>query len=159
MPRLDFSVMEKAMRQQRLWEDAGINTGLSINIAGQTLEQPDFDNKLVDLLTKPGAKIAFDDVGIGFTTFEYVHELPVDYMKIDPSFMRFLHERKKDQVLFKSMMEMSHSLGKEVIIEGVETREALEIVGNMGVEYIQGYYFCRPMSLSVLDLPMKLRDS
>jgi EAL domain-containing protein (putative c-di-GMP-specific phosphodiesterase class I) len=192
MPRLDFSVVEKAMRQQRLWEDAGINTGLSINIAAQTLEQPDSDTKLARLLTKTGAnskrlifeiletdaldnmnrarhllanvtkagaKIAFDDFGIGFTSFEYVRELPVDYMKIDQSFMRFLHKRKKDQVLVKSMVEMSHGLGKKVIIEGVETREALEIVGNMGVEYIQGYYFCRPMPLSALDPSLKLRDS
>jgi diguanylate cyclase (GGDEF)-like protein/PAS domain S-box-containing protein len=192
MPRLDFSVMEKAMRQQRIWEDAGIETGLSTNITAQTLEQPDFDKKLTDILTKTGAnpkrlifeiletdaldnmnrarhllanftkagaKIAFDDFGIGFTSFEYVRELPVDYIKIDQSFIRFLHERKKDQVLVKSMVEMSHSLGKKVIIEGVETREALEIVRNMGVEYIQGYYFCRPMPLSALDLSMKLRNS
>jgi EAL domain-containing protein (putative c-di-GMP-specific phosphodiesterase class I) len=107
---------------QIITRDAGINTGLIINTAAQALEQPDFDRKLADLLTKTGAKITFDNFEIGFTSFEYIHELPVDYKKIDQSFIRFLHERKKDQVLVKSMVEMSHSLGKKVIIEGVKTR-------------------------------------
>ncbi|WP_373095279.1 EAL domain-containing protein [Zhongshania sp.] len=191
MQRLDFSVMEKAMRQQHIWEDSGIDTGLSINITAQTLEQPDFEARLNELLQRTGAnptrlifevletdaledlgaarkllnnfktvgaKIAFDDFGIGFTSFEYVRELPVDYIKIDQSFIRFIHERESDQVLVKSMVEMSHNLGKKVIVEGVETREALEIVRDMGVEYVQGYYLCRPMPLSALDLSLRIHD-
>ena len=104
-----------------------------------------------------GAKIAFDDFGIGFTSFEYVRELSVDYIKIDQSFIRFIHEREQDRVLVKSMVEMSHSLGKKVIVEGVENRAALDIVRDIGVEYIQGYYICRPMPISALDLSLHLR--
>jgi len=191
MPRLDFSVMEKAMRQQRMWEDSGINTGLSINITAPTLEQADFEERLSEILKRTGAnpdrlifevvetdalenlsaarkllnnfkavgaKVAFDDFGIGFTSFEYVRELPVDYIKIDQSFIRFIHERESDQVLVKSMVEMSHNLGKKVIVEGVENREALEIVRDMGVEYVQGYYVCRPMPISALDLSLRIHD-
>ena len=191
MPRLDFSVMEKAMRQQRSWEDSGIHTGLSINITAPTLEQPDFEARLAELLARTGAnperlifevvetdalenlstarkllnnfktvgaKVAFDDFGIGFTSFEYVRELPVDYIKIDQAFIRFIHERESDQVLVKSMVEMSHNLGKKVIVEGVENREALEIVRDMGVEYVQGYYVCRPMPISALDLSLQIHD-
>lgn len=191
MPRLDFSVMEKAMRQQRMWQDSGIHTGLSINITAPTLEQPDFEERLNEILQRTGAnpdrlifevvetdalenlstarkllnnfktvgaKVAFDDFGIGFTSFEYVRELPVDYIKIDQSFIRFIHERESDQVLVKSMVEMSHNLGKKVIVEGVENREALEIVRDMGVEYVQGYYVCRPMPISALDLSLRIHD-
>ncbi|GAA4088995.1 EAL domain-containing protein [Zhongshania borealis] len=191
MPRLDFSVMEKAMRQQRMWQDSGIHTGLSINITAPTLEQPDFEERLNEILQRTGAnpdrlifevvetdalenlstarkllnnfkavgaKVAFDDFGIGFTSFEYVRELPVDYIKIDQSFIRFIHERESDQVLVKSMVEMSHNLGKKVIVEGVENRAALEIVRDMGVEYVQGYYVCRPMPISALDLSLRIHD-
>jgi EAL domain-containing protein (putative c-di-GMP-specific phosphodiesterase class I) len=56
------------------------------------------------------------------------------------------------------MVEMSHNLGKKVIVEGVETRQALEIVRDLGVEYVQGYYVCRPMPISALDLSLSIRD-
>ena len=190
LPKLDYSVIEKAMRQQYLWEESGITTGLSINITAPTLEQADFKQRIEELIhltgANPhrlifeivetdaisnlhvthdllnhfkdiGAKIAFDDFGIGFTSFEYVRDLPVDYIKIDQSFIRFIHEREQDQVLVKSMVEMSHSLGKKVIVEGVENKAALKIVKDMGVEYVQGYYVCRPMPISALDLSLHLR--
>lgn len=190
LPKLDYSVIEKAMRQQSLWEESGITTGLSINVTAPTLEQADFKQRIEELIhltgANPhrlifeivetdaisnlavthdllhhfksiGAKIAFDDFGIGFTSFEYVRELPVDYIKIDQSFIRFIHEREQDRVLVKSMIEMSHSLGKKVIVEGVENRAALDIVRDIGVEYIQGYYICRPMPISALDLSLHLR--
>lgn len=190
IPKLDYCVIEKAMRQQCLWEEAGITTGLSINVTAPTLEQADFKQRIEDLIQLTGAnphrlifeivetdaisnlsvtrellnhfktigaKIAFDDFGVGFTSFEYVRDLPVDYIKIDQSFVRFIHEREQDRVLVKSMVEMSHSLGKSVIVEGVESRAALNIVKEMGVEYVQGYHVCRPMPISALDLTLHLR--
>ena len=191
MPKLDFSVMEKAMRQQYIWEEAGIHVGLSINITAATLEQVDFEVRLVEMIRRTGAnparlifevvetdalehlgrarkllynfknagaKVALDDFGIGFTSFEYVRELPIDYIKIDQSFIRFIHERESDQILVKSMVEMSHNLGKKVIVEGVENREAFDIVRDIGVEYVQGYFVCRPVPLSALDLSLTIRD-
>lgn len=192
MPQLDFMVMEKALKQQKLWEESGIHIGLSINITASTLEQADFEARLVDLIDRTaanparlifevvetdaledlgsarrllhnfkdvGAKVALDDFGIGFTSFEYVRELPVDYIKIDQSFIRFIHERESDQMLVKSMVEMCHNLGKKVIVEGVENRAAFEIVRDIGVEYVQGYYVCRPMPISALDLSLKVSDA
>ncbi|MBW2940373.1 putative bifunctional diguanylate cyclase/phosphodiesterase [Zhongshania aquimaris] len=192
MPQLDFSVMEKAMRQQRIWEDSGIHVGLSINITAFTLEQADFEARLVDMISRTGAnparlifevvetdalenlsvarkllnnfknvgaKVALDDFGIGFTSFEYVRELPVDYIKIDQSFIRFIHERESDQILVRSMVEMSHNLGKKVIVEGVEHREAFDIVREIGVECVQGYYVCRPVPISALDLSLSIKGA
>lgn len=190
LPKLDYSVLEKAMRQQSLWEESGITTGLSINVTAPTLEQADFQQKFDELLQLTGAnphrlileivetdaisnlnitrnllnhfktvgtQIAFDDFGIGFTSFEYVRDLPVDFIKIDQSFIRFIHEREQDRVLVKSMVEMSHSLGKKVIVEGIENRAALAVVKEIGVEYVQGYHICRPMPISALDLSLHLR--
>ncbi len=189
MPRIDYIVIEKAMRQLAAWQQAGVKTQLSINVTAPTLEQPDFsgrlqeiirgtgadpqslifelvetdaleniDNarKLLEQIKVSGAKIALDDFGIGFTSFEYVRELPVDYIKIDQAFIRFIHERENDQVLVRSIVEMSHSLGKKVIAEGVEELAAVDILRDMQVDYIQGYYISRPVPISALDLSIRL---
>ncbi len=120
------------------------------------LESISTANLLLKNFRAIGAKIALDDFGVGFTSFEYIRELPVDFIKIDQSFLRFIHERPSDQALVRSMVEMSHSLNKQVIVEGVETRQALDLVRTMGVEYAQGYYISRPVPLDALNLHMPL---
>lgn len=120
------------------------------------LENIDNAQKLLAQFKIVGSHIALDDFGIGFTSFEYVRELPVDYIKIDQAFVRFIHERESDQALVRSMVEMGHSLGKKIIAEGVETREALDMLKSMQVDYVQGYYLSRPVPISALDLSLKL---
>lgn len=189
MSQIDFAVIEMAMQQQRRWQDSGVDIGLSINLTAPTMELPDFEIHLKQLIEKTGAdpsklifevvetdaldsiheantllknfrkigaRIALDDFGVGFTSFEYVRELPVDFIKIDQSFVRFIHERPNDQALVRSMIEMSHSLNKQVIVEGVETQEAMEIVRKLGAEYVQGYFISKPMPLDALNLNMPL---
>lgn len=190
MSQIDFAVIEMAMQQQRRWQDSGVDIGLSINLTAPTMELPDFEIHLKQLIKKTGAdpsrlifevvetdaldsiheanallrnfrnigaRIALDDFGVGFTSFEYVRELPVDFIKIDQSFVRFIHERPNDQALVRSMIEMSHSLGKQVIVEGVETQEAMDIIRRLGAEYVQGYYISKPMPIEALNLNMPLQ--
>ncbi|WP_415241814.1 EAL domain-containing protein [Zhongshania sp.] len=59
--------------------------------------------------------------------------------------MRFIHEREQDRTLAKSIVEISHSLSKKVIVEGIERRAALHISKEMGLEYAQGHHVCRPI--------------
>ena len=191
MPRLDYLVIEKAMRQQVVWQRAGVNTRLSINITAPTLDQPDFAQRIAEIVNRTGAdpralifelvetdalqdidnarrllkqlqalgaSIALDDFGIGFTSFEYVRELPVDYIKIDKAFVQFVHERENDRVLVRSIVEMSHGLGKRVIAEGVDSRQALEVLRALDVDYIQGYYISRPVPINALNLHTTLPD-
>ena len=189
MPKLDYLVIEKAMRQQVSWRQDGVSTRLSINVTASTLDQPDFAKRIDEIIKRTGAdprslifelletdalqdidnaqrllkqlqalgaKIALDDFGIGFTSFEYVRELPVDYIKIDKAFVQFIHERESDQVLVRSIVEMSHSLGKRVIAEGVETRQSMEVLRELDVDYIQGYYVSRPVPIDALNLKTTL---
>ena len=191
MPQLDYLVIEKAMRQQVIWQQANVNTRLSINITAPTLEQPDFGQRIAEIVSRTGAdpralifelvetdalqdidnarrllkqlqalgaSIALDDFGIGFTSFEYVRELPVDYIKIDKAFVQFVHERENDRVLVRSIVEMSHGLGKRVIAEGVDSRQALEVLRALDVDYIQGYYISRPVPINALNLQTTLPD-
>lgn len=112
--------------------------------------------ELCDRLADLNIQIAFDDFGIGFTSFEYLRDLPVDYIKIDQSFIRYLYKRKSDQLLVKSMIDMAIVLGKKVIAEGVEDDGSADILCGMGVHYLQGYYISRPSHVAELDLNWKM---
>lgn len=111
---------------------------------------------MIEELKSIGAELAFDDFGIGFTSFEYLRELPVDYVKIDQSFIRYLDQREQDQLLVKSMIDMSLALGKKVIAEGVETRETFDLLKDMGLHYLQGYYIAHPAPESELDFGLRI---
>lgn len=112
--------------------------------------------ELCDRLADLNVQIAFDDFGIGFTSFEYLRDLPVDYIKIDQSFIRYLYKRKSDQLLVKSMVDMAVALGKKVVAEGVEDDGSADILRSMGVHYLQGYFISRPRHVEELDLNFKM---
>ena len=103
------------------------------------------------LLQSMGAAIAFDDFGVGYTSFEYLRELPCDYVKIDQSFVRELRSGSHDMPLVKSMVEMAKEMGKKVIAEGVETQETADILRILGVDALQGYHIARPLPATRLS--------
>ena len=100
---------------------------------------------ITEELTTLGASFAFDDFGVGFTSFEYLRELPVDYVKIDQSFMRNLKERETDRVLVRSMNEMIRRLGLKSVAEGVEDAWTLDYLRDIGIDFCQGYYISKPI--------------
>jgi diguanylate cyclase (GGDEF)-like protein/PAS domain S-box-containing protein len=98
-------------------------------------------------LTSLGCRCALDDFGTGFGAFSHLKYLPVDYIKIDGQFIRNLPTSAADQVLVRSMVEIAQGLGMETIAEFVEEEEALELLGEYGVDYAQGYLVGRPGSI------------
>jgi EAL domain-containing protein (putative c-di-GMP-specific phosphodiesterase class I) len=145
-------------RLAKIIDDTGVTPDAVIFELVETDALENIDNAriLLEQIKASGAQIALDDFGVGFTSFEYVRELPVDYIKIDQAFIRFIHERENDQALVRSIIEMSHSLGKKVIAEGVEEKAAMEVLSSMQVDYIQGYYISRPVPISALDLSIRV---
>jgi diguanylate cyclase (GGDEF)-like protein/PAS domain S-box-containing protein len=91
-----------------------------------------------------GCRFALDDFGVGFSSFYYLRELPLDIVKIDGSFIKQLPTTPKDQVFVKALTDMSSALGKETIAEFVEDQTTLGLLASMGVNYAQGYYIGRP---------------
>ncbi|GAU79524.1 EAL domain-containing protein [Fusibacter sp. 3D3] len=104
------------------------------------------DNTL-STLRNMGYKIALDDFGTGYSSFSYLRTMPLSTLKIDKTFIDDLADSKKDQELVRQMIELSHELGIKVIAEGVETRAQYQILKDRGCDYIQGYYFSKPLSL------------
>jgi len=97
-----------------------------------------------------GFRFALDDFGIGFSSFNYLKLLPVDYLKIDGSFVRNLPHDTVDQHLVKAMVEVSRGLGKKTIAEFVENEETLRLLREYGVDYAQGYHIGKPRHVSEL---------
>ena len=92
-----------------------------------------------------GIKVSIDDFGTGYSSLAYLRELPIDKIKIDRSFIREMASNDSDVTIVKSMIKLSHGLGKRVLAEGVETAEQLQMLRNLGCDAIQGYYISKPV--------------
>lgn len=101
--------------------------------------------ELLASLRKRGLKLALDDFGTGFASFSNLMKNTVDLLKIDRSFIRDIESDKNNAVLVESVNLLASQLGLDVIAEGVETKQQLELLESMGCRYIQGYYISKPV--------------
>jgi len=92
-----------------------------------------------------GIRLALDDFGTGYFSLRDLKHLPLDFLKIDSSFIRGMRGDDRDQAIVDSVVRMSHRLGFRVIAEGVETEWEARQLSEMGCDEAQGYYFRRPM--------------
>lgn len=81
---------------------------------------------------------------MGFSSLYYLRHLPVDYLKIDASFVRGLATDPQDRQIVRAIAELARDLGRATVAEGVEDAATLEVVRALGVDYAQGYYIGRP---------------
>jgi EAL domain-containing protein (putative c-di-GMP-specific phosphodiesterase class I) len=100
--------------------------------------------KFVRALKELGCQFSLDDFGVGFTSFTYLKELQVDYIKIDGSFIRKLHDSPNDQVFVKAVTDLARGLRIKSIAEFVENEESLKLLMSYGVDFAQGYLIGKP---------------
>lgn len=93
-----------------------------------------------------GIKVSIDDFGTGYSSLAYLRKLPIDKIKIDRSFIAEVASNDSDLTIVKSMIDLSHGLGKRVLAEGVETIEQLNVLRHLGCDAVQGYYINKPLS-------------
>jgi diguanylate cyclase (GGDEF)-like protein/PAS domain S-box-containing protein len=93
-----------------------------------------------------GCRFALDDFGAGVSSFNYLKHLPVDYVKIDGSFVRDMVHDPVDRAMVEAIHSIGHVMGKRTIAESVETVEIIDLLKMIGVDYAQGYGIARPMA-------------
>nr|WP_319492001.1 EAL domain-containing protein [uncultured Desulfobacter sp.] len=96
-------------------------------------------------LKQIGITIALDDFGTGYSSLAYLQKLPIDYVKIDISFIRHILVSPNDKIMVKTIIDMAHNLGLQVIAEGVEKKEQTELLEQLGCDIVQGFFFASPM--------------
>ncbi|MFL0800488.1 MAG: EAL domain-containing protein [Agarilytica sp.] len=99
-------------------------------------------------LNTAGVRLSIDDFGTGHSSLSYIRRLPVQEIKIDRSFISEMDKNKGDATIVRTTINMCHDLGFEVVAEGVENQETLEMLKDMDCDVIQGYHIARPMSLA-----------
>lgn len=101
-------------------------------------------SNLVDEIRALGCKFALDDFGVGFSSFFYLKQLAVDYVKLDGAFIKDLAINPDDQIFTKALVEVARGMGKKTIAEFVESQQTLELLKRFGVDYAQGYFIGQP---------------
>jgi EAL domain-containing protein (putative c-di-GMP-specific phosphodiesterase class I)/CHASE2 domain-containing sensor protein len=101
-------------------------------------------------LRELGVNISIDDYGTGLSTLDYLKRIPAGEIKIDQTFVRGMVENRSERLMVSSTIALAHSLGRSIVAEGVETREALELLAEMECDIAQGFITGRPMSLESL---------
>jgi diguanylate cyclase (GGDEF)-like protein/PAS domain S-box-containing protein len=97
-------------------------------------------------LRELGIRLAIDDFGTGYSSLSYLKRFPVDAVKIDQAFIRGLDEGSQDAAITRAIIEMAHSLGLEVVAEGVETLSQQEFLREHGCDEVQGYFISQPVA-------------
>jgi len=140
----------------RFLQDSLTDSGIDLeNLCFEITETAAVDNveKSVDFITsikRLGAKISLDDFGTGLSSFSYLKQFPVDYLKIDGEFIRDIIDDDKSFVFVRSMTELGHCLDMKVIAEFVESDTMFDRLRDANVDYIQGYTVGRPVDIQTL---------
>jgi diguanylate cyclase (GGDEF)-like protein/PAS domain S-box-containing protein len=109
-------------------------------------------NRFIGALKQLGCQFSLDDFGTGMSSFGYLKSFPVDYLKIDGSFVRGILSDPIDREMVRSINEIGHLTGKKVIAEYAENAEIINALRDMGVDYAQGYGVAQPSRVSRLEL-------
>lgn len=112
---------------------------------GQIMQEPDQVVDILNRLSAMGISLSIDDFGTGQASLTYLKKLPVEKLKIDQSFVTDMVSDEDDSAIVEATIKLAHTLGIEVVAEGVESAEIHDMLSQMDCDYVQGYYISRPI--------------
>ena len=98
---------------------------------------------MLEALRLLGCRIAIDDYGTGYCALAYLRDLPVDELKLDRSFVAGISTDPRSAAIVRSTIELAHALGLQVVAEGIEDQQTLDVVASFDCDYAQGFHFSR----------------
>ena len=112
------------------------------------IEQGVFQSEILPFLRKIGVKLSIDDFGTGYSSLSALADITADELKIDRSFITRIHERPRSQSVLKAIESLGHTLGMDMVAEGVESAEELIYLQTATrIRFAQGFYFSKPVYL------------
>lgn len=155
---INRSLMNDKVAKCSLEETIAIIESCKVNFGNITIEliesaqfaSIDKQKLWVEKLQKMGVKIAIDDFGNGFSSFDYLDSFPVDYIKIARNFITGLMPNSRKYAMIEAMTQLAHKIGAKVVAEGVETEAELLLLSQIHVDEVQGYLFSKPQDLTEL---------
>ncbi len=112
------------------------------------MENPSNSVEVLEGIKRMGIKISVDDFGIAFSSLSYLQRIPLDTLKVDRFFIEDVVNPYEDKPIIKAIINLGHTLGLEVIVEGIETKEQLEFIKNNGCNLYQGFYFSKAIYIT-----------
>ena len=107
--------------------------------------------KVIESISELGCKIALDDFGTGYSSISHLHQFPIDTVKIDKSLMPEGKDKDKNFRLVEGLVAMANSLELNIVAEGVETLEQVEMCQKLHIQCLQGFFLSKPLSVSNID--------
>lgn len=107
---------------------------------------PNDSRTMLEKFVNLGIKISIDDFGSGYSSLSYLTQFPIHFIKIDRFFLKNIESNASMSEIVKSTITLSKRLGYEVVVEGIETKDVLNLMKTYNCDYAQGYYFAKPMT-------------
>ena len=136
-----------AERIQKIIEETQINPkNLTLEVT-ESLAINDMTRmqSILNSIKELGVRVALDDFGTGYSSLNHIREMPIDVIKIDKCFIDDLGKEPFADAFIKIVCELATIIGMHVCVEGVESEKQFEILKNMQIQMIQGFYFGKPM--------------
>ncbi|MEL6333824.1 MAG: EAL domain-containing protein, partial [Cyanobacteria bacterium J06626_26] len=102
----------------------------------------------VQELQSLGVQLCIDDFGTGYSSLSRLHQIPINTLKIDRSFVKNIETTSGKEAIFRTIVLLAHNLGMDVVAEGIETPAQREMLLSIGCEYGQGYFWSKPVGAS-----------
>ncbi|PLY08841.1 MAG: hypothetical protein C0625_01365 [Arcobacter sp.] len=174
---IDMWVCKQVKKDLESWAQKGFYPSVSINMFPYTLEDKDFINEVIDilkghkisfeiierrsslnekvleninLLKSNKFKISLDDLGVGFTNFSMLYEIPLDIVKIDRKIIAYT-KTKKGLILYENICKLAVELDLEIVLEGIETQEEYDKLVNKDINLVQGWYYSKAICFDEVE--------
>ena len=149
LSRADFDTCDMVEEIRKIVDDGGVPRNLiSIEITESIIGSDfEFIQEQIDRFRALGFKVWLDDFGSGYSSLDMLQSMRVDLIKFDMRFIQNSDSNGKNRVILSEMVKMAQALGIDTVCEGVETKEQLEFLREIGCAKLQGYYFTKPIPL------------
>lgn len=138
----DLAAQMKGLLKEHKVQPGGLRFEITESLIMEDIDQAkDILHSIKDL----GLQLSLDDFGTGYSSMSYLNHLPFDILKLDRSFIHTMLEDEQTAAIIDCVIQMAHKLDIDVVAEGVETQEQYERLQQLGCDYLQGYFFGRPM--------------